>query len=189
MRYAITGAIAAGITALFLTLVANPHALPVPVHKPWNKWTLKQQERYVRSNVAHAKGVLDWFRTHKTKGVGALVVSHRRLLVKARANLKAIEVRLHPPFRYPWWWVPLGVCETGVSPPDPAYGKAGHPGGDGYEGWINFLNSTWLTYGGGRYAAHAYDATEYQQYLVTLRMHADVPWSQSNPACSARLGL
>lgn len=179
------------LVSLVVAASAAAHALPI--HKRWSKMTLKGQERYVKRNIAHAKGVLRWVHAHR--GLYAplprvqLVRVHKRLLRKARRNLREIEAKLHPPFHYPWWWVPLGICETGVNPPDPAYGAPGHPGGDGYEGWINFLNSTWLYYGGGQFGAHAYDASEYEQYIVTMRMHADVPWSQSNPACSARIGM
>lgn len=181
-----TGIIVGIIVAMLMGLRAVGHALPPPSHKPWSEWTLTAKKDYVTANLHHARFAIAWIRSHRhlyRRELGGLIAEHRALERKARANLAAINAKLHPPFRYPWWWVPLGVCETGSNPPDPAFN------GGGYEGWINFLNSTWLTYGGGQFAAHAYDATEYEQYVVTMRMHADVPWSQSNPACSAMIGM
>jgi hypothetical protein len=198
LRAVLLIALGAAVMALVLTLVSNPHALPAPIHKPWSEWTLKQQESYVRANLRHARGVIGFAASHRKLYRPAALVhvlhQHRRLEAKARRNLRAIMLRLHPPFRYPWWWVPLGVCETGVNPPDPAYGAPGHPGGDGYHGFINFAPSTWDTYKqyvpSARRYAYAYQAPEYVQFLVTMAMHnSGVPWSQSNPACSARIGL
>jgi hypothetical protein len=180
---------------------ANPHPMPlgacgVPV-KRWSALTLQQKRTYVVCNAHHARWAIRWAKSHSSqyRDYGRAVVSeHRRLLRKALRNYAAITAKLHPPFRYPWWWVPLGICETGVNPPDPAYGAPGHPGGDGYHGFINFAPSTWDTYkryvpGASQYA-YAYDAPEYVQYLVTMAMHnAGNPWSQSNPYCSAHIGL
>jgi hypothetical protein len=51
--------------------------------------------------------------------------------------------------------------------------------GNGYEGGLQFLNSTWLNNGGGQYASHAYDATREQQIAVAevVITKAD-PWGQ-----------
>lgn len=52
-----------------------------------------------------------------------------------------------------------------------------------YEGAYNWENSTWISMGGGQYAAHAYDATPEQQTLV-FRAHANSKdWPQTVPAC------
>jgi len=116
--------------------------------------------------------------------VNQMYVFHRRELNHARAHIKRIlaKQRAAQAARHtlPAWYIALGNCESG---------NDWHYNDGQFEGEINFLNSTWLTYGGGRYAPHAYEATRWEQYLVTLAMHRDVPWSQSNPACSARLGL
>jgi hypothetical protein len=184
MRYVIAGAVAGGIVALLMAFGATSHALPNPYPgRPWAKFTLLQKERYVKANLQHARFAIQWAKQHRSlygDGGARVIGEHQRLRAKATRNLAAIEAALHPPFAYPWWWGPLGACESGN---DPGYN-------DGlYFGWVNFLQQTWVDYGGLRYAPRADLATEYEQYVVTLRMHADVPWSQSNPACSARLGM
>jgi hypothetical protein len=53
----------------------------------------------------------------------------------------------------------------------------------GYEGAYNWTNETWLAQGGGRYAAHAYEASPQAQTLV-FRAHANAhDWPNSVPAC------
>lgn len=57
-----------------------------------------------------------------------------------------------------------------------------------YEGAFQFLNSTWLRNGGGRYAAHAYDASPIQQVVtakITLRREGVDSW----PNCGPEVGL
>lgn len=52
-----------------------------------------------------------------------------------------------------------------------------------YEGAYNWVNGTWLSMGGGRFAAHAYEATPEQQTLI-FRAHANSrDWPQTVPAC------
>jgi hypothetical protein len=70
------------------------------------------------------------------------------------------------------------------------YGKPGHYKDRGYdfEGGPNFVHSTWLAHGGGRFAYHAYDATPWQQIVVakeTLRTEGVHAW----PNCGPRVGL
>lgn len=48
----------------------------------------------------------------------------------------------------------------------------------GYEGGLQFLNSTWLAAGGGRFARHAYDATPAQQVEIARSWLARTSWSQ-----------
>lgn len=56
--------------------------------------------------------------------------------------------------------------------------------GEGYEGAYNWVHSTWLSMGGGRYAYHAYNATARQQTLI-FRAHANSrDWPNTVPACS-----
>jgi hypothetical protein len=53
-----------------------------------------------------------------------------------------------------------------------------------YEGAYNWVNSTWLAMGGGRYAQHAYDAPPREQTLI-FRAHANShDWPLTVPACS-----
>jgi len=142
-----------------------------------SKLGLKKRLRAYKMIANHDRYVI---KGSRNKGLPLVMQHHRNELKHALAHIKKIEAKLTPVFSYPWWWYPLGWCESNQNI---------HYFDGLYEGWINFLNSTWLTYGGGQYAAHAYDATMYEQYIVTMRMHADVPWSQSNPACSAQIGM
>ena len=56
-----------------------------------------------------------------------------------------------------------------------------------YEGGLQFLNSTWLGYGGGEFAQHAYDASREQQMEIARRVWHDQGWS-AWPHCSRALG-
>jgi hypothetical protein len=56
-----------------------------------------------------------------------------------------------------------------------------------YEGGLQFLNSTWIGYGGGAYAAHAYDASREQQIDIGRRVWRDRGWG-AWPSCSRQLG-
>lgn len=77
-------------------------------------------------------------------------------------------------------WQALAQCESG--------GNWSINTGNGYEGGLQFLNSTWLAMGGGAYAQHAYDATPAQQIAVAQRLQAQAGWGQW-PACARKLGL
>jgi hypothetical protein len=59
--------------------------------------------------------------------------------------------------------------------------------GNGYEGGLQFLNSTWLGYGGGQFAQHAYDSPRDGQIEVARRVWRDQGWS-AWPSCSRQLG-
>lgn len=55
--------------------------------------------------------------------------------------------------------------------------------GEGYEGAYNWVNSTWLAMGGGKYAQHANEASPRQQTLI-FRAHANShDWPLTVPAC------
>jgi len=56
-----------------------------------------------------------------------------------------------------------------------------------YEGGLQFLSSTWLGYGGGEFAQHAYDASREQQIEVARRLWRDKGWG-AWPHCSRALG-
>jgi hypothetical protein len=58
-----------------------------------------------------------------------------------------------------------------------------------FEGGIQFLNSTWLEYGGAEFARHAYSAPRDQQIEVGKRLLAARPDWSAWPACSKKLGL
>jgi hypothetical protein len=77
-------------------------------------------------------------------------------------------------------WDSVAACESG--------GNWAYSGSSGFEGGLQFLNSTWIANGGGKYAAHAYDATREQQIEIAERVLSASGWDQW-PACSAKLGL
>lgn len=56
-----------------------------------------------------------------------------------------------------------------------------------YEGGLQFLNSTWLGYGGGEFAQHAYDASRESQIEIGRRVWRERGWSPW-PSCSRQLG-
>jgi hypothetical protein len=56
-----------------------------------------------------------------------------------------------------------------------------------YEGGLQFLNSTWLGYGGGEFAQHAYDAPREAQIEIGRRVWRDRGWG-AWPSCSRQLG-
>ena len=60
--------------------------------------------------------------------------------------------------------------------------------GGNYEDGLQFMNSTWLGYGGGEFARHAYDATREQQIEIGRRLWRDKGWSPW-PHCSRAVGL
>ena len=57
-----------------------------------------------------------------------------------------------------------------------------------YEGGLQFANSTWIGYGGGSFAAHAYDATREQQIEIGRRLWRERGW-EPWPHCSRAVGL
>jgi len=77
-------------------------------------------------------------------------------------------------------WNRLAECESG--------GNWHINTGNGYYGGVQFSGSTWLAYGGGRYAHRADLATRDQQIRIAEKVLKDVGW-HAWPACSAKLGL
>ena len=77
-------------------------------------------------------------------------------------------------------WNRLAGCESG--------GNWHINTGNGYYGGVQFSESTWLAYGGGRYAHRADLATRDQQIRIAEKVLKDVGW-HAWPACSAKLGL
>lgn len=56
-----------------------------------------------------------------------------------------------------------------------------------FEGGVQFLNSTWLAYGGGEFAPHANEATREEQIYVANKLQKVTGW-KSWPGCSAKYG-
>lgn len=77
-------------------------------------------------------------------------------------------------------WDALAMCESTGN-------WAAHTG-NGFEGGLQFTNSTWLAYGGGAYAQHAYQATREEQIAVAQRVQAGQGWG-AWPVCSKKAGI
>lgn len=58
-----------------------------------------------------------------------------------------------------------------------------HFDSEGYEGAYNWVNSTWLAMGGGKYAQHAYSASPEQQTRIFDAHANSTDWPESVPAC------
>jgi pyruvate/2-oxoglutarate dehydrogenase complex dihydrolipoamide acyltransferase (E2) component len=77
-------------------------------------------------------------------------------------------------------WDRLAQCESG--------GNWATHTGNGYSGGLQFVNSTWLSNGGGAYAPQAWQASREQQIAVAERVLANSgpgAW----PGCTSKLGL
>ena len=77
-------------------------------------------------------------------------------------------------------WDTIARCESG--------GNWSMNSGNGFTGGLQFMTSTWLAQGGGKYAPAAYLATPSQQIEIAERTLASGGWGQW-PACSRKAGL
>lgn len=81
-------------------------------------------------------------------------------------------------------WDALAACECG--------GNWGCNTGNGFGGGLQFMHqssySSWLSYGGGEFAAHPWEASREQQIVVGQRIHSSVGF-KAWPGCSRKLGL
>lgn len=72
-------------------------------------------------------------------------------------------------------WAPIIACESGGKPT--AQNRSSTA-----SGLFQFLDSSWIAYGGGKYANRAKDATPMQQYEIANRAYAQsglTPWTAS----------
>jgi len=80
-------------------------------------------------------------------------------------------------------WDRLAVCETG--------GNWSANTGNGFGGGLQFMHqrsySTWLSYGGGEYAAHPWEASREQQIVIAEKVLASSGW-KAWPGCSRKFG-
>lgn len=60
--------------------------------------------------------------------------------------------------------------------------------GNGFSGGLQFTDSTWQAFGGGEYAAQAWQASREQQIAVAQKVQAAQGWG-AWPACTAKLGI
>ncbi|KAB1977519.1 LysM peptidoglycan-binding domain-containing protein [Streptomyces triticiradicis] len=79
-----------------------------------------------------------------------------------------------------WPWACLAECESG--------GRWHANTGNGYYGGLQFLQSTWVRFGGLAYASRADLATRAQQIKVAEKVLAAQGWG-AWPACSRSYGL
>lgn len=77
-------------------------------------------------------------------------------------------------------WDRLAQCESG--------GNWAINTGNGYQGGLQFSNSTWRAHGGGEYAATANQASREEQIAVAEKVLASQGWG-AWPSCSSNLGL
>jgi len=80
-------------------------------------------------------------------------------------------------------WDQLAICETG--------GNWSANTGNGFGGGLQFMHqrsySTWLSFGGGEFAPHPWEASREQQIDIAERVLADAGW-RAWPGCSKRFG-
>lgn len=77
-------------------------------------------------------------------------------------------------------WDSIAACESG--------GNWSTNTGNGYQGGLQFDQSTWAAYGGTAYAPTADQATREQQIAIAEKTQAAQGWG-AWPACTAKLGL
>ncbi|MBA2716765.1 MAG: transglycosylase family protein [Propionibacteriales bacterium] len=77
-------------------------------------------------------------------------------------------------------WNRLAECESG--------GNWHINTGNGYYGGVQFSYSTWLNFGGGKFASRADLATREEQIVIAERVLKTQGWG-AWPACSEKLGL
>ena len=77
-------------------------------------------------------------------------------------------------------WNRLAQCESG---------QRWHINtGNGYYGGLQFSHSTWIGFGGGRFANNAHRASKAEQIKIAERVRRNQGWG-AWPACSEKLGL
>jgi type 1 glutamine amidotransferase len=80
-------------------------------------------------------------------------------------------------------WDQLAQCEAG--------GNWATNTGNGFGGGLQFMHgngySTWLSFGGGEYAAHPWEASREQQIVVAEKVLASSGW-MAWPGCSRKFG-
>ena len=77
-------------------------------------------------------------------------------------------------------WDRLAQCESG--------GNWSINTGNGYHGGLQFSKSTWLAYGGGKYAPQANLASRAQQIDIAKKTQASQGWG-AWPSCTSQLGI
>lgn len=92
------------------------------------------------------------------------------------AAVQEAQVR---PWVAAWPWPEIAQCESSGNWSDTA---------GSFEGGLQFSHQTWLAYGGGRFAGHAYDASEREQVTIAVAVQHGQGWG-AWPVCSRHVGL
>lgn len=129
-----------------------------------------------------------WMINHARYFPLSLINQHRREFKNAQACIERIRARQRAAREIipSWPWMALADCESGDGTGTPPYRPLWTYDYD-FHGGFNFLVSTWLAMGGGRFASKPEYATPYQQYLIAKRTVAVSGWSQF-PVCSRKIG-
>lgn len=119
---------------------------------------------------------------HRRDWAGAAAAAMKADRQRVDVEPPAAPGRIQPPPAPPAGaWGRLAQCESG--------GNWANTDGS-FEGGLQFANGTWLAYGGGSYAQHAYDAAPGQQIAVAEKVLAAAGGRYTDwPGCRAHLGL
>ncbi|MTD54797.1 resuscitation-promoting factor [Amycolatopsis pithecellobii] len=108
--------------------------------------------------------------------------AREQLSVKVLTDAKPKIIRIgtkQPAISNAGIWDKIAQCES--------TGNWAANTGNGFEGGLQFTNSTWQAYGGGAYASHAYQASREEQIAVAQRVQAGQGWG-AWPVCSKKAG-
>ena len=101
-----------------------------------------------------------------------------KVLTEARPKIIRIGTK-QPDISNAGIWDKIAQCES--------TGNWAANTGNGFEGGLQFTNTTWLAYGGGAYAQHAYQASREEQITVAQRVQDGQGWG-AWPVCSKKAG-
>lgn len=142
------------------------------VSKSKETWNLKAIAKSQNKNLTHSKyvchngrrGIKRWH----CKSVRWLKREYRQTIKKLRPMVSMGDLSCVT------CWYRVARCET--TGPDWYYN-----GPSGFDGGLQFSPSTWLSYGGGKFAQYAYLATPMQQIAIASHMNLG-HW----PVCGSR---
>jgi resuscitation-promoting factor RpfB len=130
---------------------------------------------------------LKWVKVRITYANGE--VMHRtllatRLVQEPVSQIEIVGTKPRPAPTYPGGdsvWDALADCESG--------GNWAANTGNGYYGGLQFLQSTWLAYGGGVYASLPSDASREEQIAIATKLRDAAGGYSPWPVCASQLGL
>ena len=159
--------------AIVMAMVTGQAAEAHLVTKSKEKDVLKTIAKKQKLNLSHARYVCEnGRRIHKRWACKA-----ERWLGRELRQTKAKLVPYNPvsigSLSCISCWYRVAECESG--------GNWSYNGSSGFDGGLQFMPSTWLSNGGGRYAATAYLASPMQQISIASTMNLG-QW----PVCGAR---